>query len=138
MDRNGTHESLKPELPTDNTSETKKVKGNPLYRFIVRNTATLTIIFVFLLLSGMVWFIYFTFIDRTNDQDVLLHEIREAQNESKANREILNTIQSKVDDLENDNDGLKKDVCILQEQLLNIGVEPAVEKDPVCMELLAQ
>lgn len=74
----------------------------------------------FLVLLGTAWYIYFTFIDKTNSQDAILQQLIE-------NNQQVDTLNKKVAEL-------NQTICVLQDQIESLGAIPAVEKSHDCID----
>lgn len=102
-----------------------KERKNRFYRFVIANTSFLANVFGFLILVGVAWFIYFTFIDKTNNQDQILAEIR-------SNQAGIISLRSEVEEQRKTIEQLSRNVCTLQQQIVSAGLVPSVEIDPTC------
>lgn len=99
---------------------------------MVRNTPLLTSIFGFLILIGIAWFIYFTFVDKTNDQDRLLIEIRNNQTSLEELNIKLEEQNGKITTQQLTIDKLSSNICILQNQISSLGATPTVNDEFEC------
>ena len=74
---------------------------------------------MFLIILGTAWFIYFTFVDKTNSQDMILNQL-------VANNNQVNELRAEVANLRDTNSKLLRNVCVLQHQIEQLGAKPAV------------
>lgn len=81
----------------------------------------------FLILLGTAWYIYFTFIDKTNSQDAILNQLI-------ANNRQVDELKGEITKLKDSNIELAKSVCILQQQVESLGAVPVVEKNSDCVD----
>lgn len=87
----------------------------------------------FALLIGSAWFIYFTFIDKTNNQDLRLGDIYSLQEEIAKNTHLNEENRQKLTDLTTEINKLKITVCTLQKQIISLGAVPDVAPDGSCI-----
>lgn len=94
----------------------------------------LYIVFIF---WGMVFFIYSSFKNDIDRQDLLLAEIRAAQQLSVDNGRRLQELEQSNAQLKESNDRLTANICILQEQIKSLGAVPNIESDISCTRIIS-
>jgi len=104
-------------------NEIEKVKKTAIYRFL--GSKVFFQICAFLVLVGLVWFVWFYFAERTESQNQILTQL-------VANNTQVSEMKNEITELKDSNLKLFKAVCVLQDQIESLGATPAIARDPTC------
>jgi len=110
---------------------------------VLKNTNTLIIIFAFFVVTGFLWFAYFSLNTKSDTQDTILTEIREGviktqqlQDTVDSNNDRLKALDIQVRELTESNKELTLNICILQNQIISLGSVPRLERNSSCDNIM--